>query len=161
MNLKNICLILLLIGALTIGTASAGLFGSDPVQVTVDGVDFELADDAEIIIEEDKMAGFKIDNYIKGYIESINDNDLNTYIQNDTEHGYMVSKLEPESKGIDKYSFVDDGNEQWGYFLVFKKDNKQFIYQVLSEDYDSDLTLGRCSSLIGRFPTDNGIYEPL
>ena len=157
MSLKKILLMLFIIGFITVGSVNAGLFSSDPKEVTVDGVNFVLDNEAEIIMEEEDMAGFKINTYAQGYIAAIDDDGLNSYIQNDTSQQYLVSKIDSNLKDIDEYSFVDGANNNMGYFLIFKKDNKQFIYQVYC---DNESSISLCSALIGQFPSDNDMFNP-
>ena len=154
MNLKNICLILLIIGILAIGAVSA------EVKTTVNGVDFVLDDNAQIISEDGNYTNFKIKDGMTGYIvtTSVGD-DLNSYILNDTDLKYSVMKVD-SAKDVDEYAFVD-GDLGEGYFLAFKKDNKDFIYLIQNEDMSTDSEITFMAEMMSGFPIDNKDLKPI
>lgn len=134
MDMKKIllCTILLIIAISSLSMVSAGLFGPDTQDVTVDGVNFVLDGSYKITGQQNNFINFVVKTGTTGVLSSIvNDDDLNSYIQNDTELGYTV--FEVSSIGdIKEYGFVDDGIDK-GYFILFQKDNKNFVYYITTE----------------------------
>lgn len=127
-----LCTILLIIAISSLSMVSAGLFGPDTQDVTVDGVNFVLDGSYKITGQQNNFINFVVKTGTTGVLSSIvNDDDLNSYIQNDTELGYTV--FEVSSIGdIKEYGFVDDGIDK-GYFILFQKDNKNFVYYITTE----------------------------
>ena len=90
MDMKKIllCTILLIIAISSLSMVSAGLFGPDTQDVTVDGVNFVLDGSYKITGQQNNFINFVVKTGTTGVLSSIvNDDDLNSYIQNDTELG--------------------------------------------------------------------------
>ena len=155
MNLKNICLILLIIGVLAIGAVSA------ENKVTVDGVDFVLDDSITPTLEQDTLVNFKIKDGMTGYITTTSEgDDLDSYIKNDTDLGYTVTEVASANDNVKEYAFIDEDLGD-GYFLAFKKDNKEFIYLIQNDGISSDEDITLMAELISYFPIDNKDLEPI
>lgn len=116
---------MLLVGIIAISAVSA------EQNINVDGVDFSLDDRLTITQENNDSTYFKLEEGIHGYIIEISESDIPDYIENNTEMGYSVSKI--ESSDLDEYAYIDSGIGS-GYFVVFKKDNKNFVYLIESND---------------------------
>ncbi len=162
MDMKKIllCTILLIIAISSLSMVSAGLFGPDTQDVTVDGVNFVLDGSYKITGQQNNFINFVVKTGTTGVLSSIvNDDDLNSYIQNDTELGYTV--FEVSSIGdIKEYGFVDDGIDK-GYFILFQKDNKNFVYYITTELNADDTDVKEVALSMSDFVENNKDIKPV
>lgn len=162
MDMKKIllCTILLIIAISSLSVVSAGLFGPDTQDVTVDGVNFVLDGSYKITGQQNNFINFAVKTGTTGVLSSIvNDDDLNSYIQNDTELGYTV--FEVSSIGdIKEYGFVDDGIDK-GYFILFQKDNKNFVYYITTELNADDTDVKEVALSMSDFVENNKDIKPV
>lgn len=157
MNLKNISVILLMIGIMAISIASV----SAEQHVTVDGVDFVLSDDVKVTLEQDTMINFYIkEQVITGCLSSLSGNELEEFTQNNTEMEFTVAELNTTANGIKEYAFTDGVMDSVGCLLVFKKDNKDFVYYVeCSGGTEEDLDT--VAENVAIFAIDNKDLQPI
>lgn len=155
-----LCTILLIIAISSLSMVSAGLFGPDTQDVTVDGVNFVLDGSYKITGQQNNFINFVVKTGTTGVLSSIvNDDDLNSYIQNDTELGYTV--FEVSSIGdIKEYGFVDDGIDK-GYFILFQKDNKNFVYYITTELNADDTDVKEVALSMSDFVENNKDIKPV
>ena len=89
----------------------------------------------------------------------INDEDLESYTQNDTEWGYTVLEVNSDSD-IKEYGFVD-GDISKGYFILFQKDGKNFVYQLTTSLNADDYDVKEMAESINAFIKDNPDLKPI
>ena len=162
MNVKKIVLftIILMITISSLSIVSAGLFGDDTQEVTVGGVNFILDNSIKITGQQDDFINFAVKTGTTGFLSTIeNDEDSNSYIQNDTEFGYTV--FEVGSIGdIKEYGFIDEGIDK-GYFIIFEKDDKNFVYCINTELNANDNEVKEIAELMTKFTKDNKDLKPI
>ena len=159
MDFKKIFL-LLIIGLITISAVNAGLFGSGTQEVTVDGVNFVLDDTFKITGQEDTFINFVVKDGVTGYLTSIvNDEDLEGYIQNDTEFGYTVFEV-TSPNDVKEYGFIDEGIDK-GYFIVFEKNDHRFVYQISASLSADDNDVKEIVEAMAKFASDNNDLKPI
>lgn len=159
MSFKKIILFLI-VGLIAISAVNAGFFGSDTKEATVNGVNFVLDDSITVTGQQDNFTNFKVKNGITGYLASIvNNEDLESYLKNDTELGYKVFKVNSIGD-IDEYGYIDEGIDK-GYFILFEKDGKQFVYQINTELSAGDNDVREVADLMVKFTKDNKDLKPV
>lgn len=152
--------IIFMIAISSLSMVSAGLFGPDPQEVTVDGVNFVLDGDIKIKGENDNFINFAVKDGVTGVLSRlINDEDLESYTQNDTEWGYTVLEVNSDSD-IKEYGFVD-GDISKGYFILFQKDGKNFVYQLTTSLNADDYDVKEMAESINAFIKDNPDLKPI
>ena len=162
MDTKKIVLftIILMITISSLSIVSAGLFGSGTQEVTVDGVKFALDDSFKITGQQNTFINFVVKSGTTGVLTTIvNDDDLNSYIKNDTELGYSVYEVHSASD-IKEYAFVDDGIDK-GYFLLFQKDGKNLSYTINLPLNACDKKVKEVDELMTKFTKDNTDLKPI
>ena len=162
MQTKKIVLsmIILIITISSLSMVSAGLFGSDTQKVTVDGVDFVLDGNFEIKGQQNTFVNFVVKNGMTGHLSTIvNENDFNSYIQNDSEYGYRVSEVS-SYKDIKEYAFIEDGIDK-GYFIIFQKDSKNFVYFISTGLNAGDNDVKQMAESMANFINDNSDIKPI
>ena len=162
METKKIVLltIILMITISSLSMVSAGLFGSDTKEVKVDGVNFVLDGSIEPTSEQNDFINFKVKTGTTGVLTKIvNDEDLNSYIKNDTELGYTVFEVNSGSD-IKEYGFIDADIDK-GYFIIFQKDGKNFVYHISTQLNAKDKDVKQVADLMSKFIKDNPDIKPI
>ena len=162
MDAKKIVLftIILFITCSSLSMVSAGLFGPDTQEVTVDGVNFVLDGSIKITGQNGNLVNFALKDGITGFLTSIeNDDALNSYIQNDTELGYTVFEVTSASD-IKEYGFLEDGIDK-GYFILFQKEGKNFVYYISTDINAADDDVKEIASSMTKFIENNKNLEPI
>lgn len=160
--MKKIALltVIVMITISSLSMASAGLFGSGTQEVTVDGVKFVLDDSFKITGQQNNFINFVVKTGTTGVLSSlVSDEELNSYIKNDSELGYTVSEVNSASD-IKEYAFIEDGIDK-GYFIVFQKDGKNFVYQITTELNADDNDVKEVAELMNKFTSDNKDLKPI
>lgn len=156
MKLKNIFFTLLIIGimAISIATVSAGQ------QVTINETDFVLDDSITITGEQDNFVNFYLEKGITGFLSNIvSEDDKNSYIENDTELDYYVMELDTSADGeVKKYAFIDSDISK-GYFTLFEKNGKEFIFCVQTDP--STENFNKMADLLNKFINENKDLKPI
>ena len=146
------------ISSLTV--VSAGLFGPDTQEVTVNGTNFVLDGSIKITGENGNLVNFALKDGITGFLTNIeNDDALNSYIQNDSELGYTAFEVSSASD-IKEYGFVEDGLDK-GYFILFQKDNKNFVYYISTDINADDNDVKEIASSMTQFTENNKDLKPI
>ena len=144
----------------SLSMVSAGLFGSDTQEITVDGVNFVLDGSYKITGQQDNFTNFVVKNGITGFISNIvNDDNLDSYIKNDTELGYTVFEVSSASD-IKEYGFIDDDIDK-GYFLLFQKDGKNFVYYITTAINANDNDVKEIATSMTKFTENNKDLKPI
>ena len=162
MRMKKIVLstIIIMIAISSLSMVSAGLFGSDTQKVTVDGVDFVLDGNFKITSQQNTLVNFVVKTGTTGYLSTIlNDNELNSYIQNDTELGYTVSEVSSNSN-VKEYAFIQDDIDK-GYFIIFQKEGKNFVYCISTGLNADNKNIEEIAESIAEFTIDNKDIKPI
>lgn len=162
MNVKKIVLftIVFMIAISSLTVVSAGLFGPDTQEVTVNGTNFVLDGSIKITGENGNLVNFALKDGITGFLTNIeNDDALNSYIQNDPELGYTAFEVSSASD-IKEYGFVEDGLDK-GYFILFQKDNKNFVYYISTDINADDNDVKEIASSMTKFTEDNKDLKPM
>lgn len=161
MGFKKIYVFILIVVSILILSASAvsaASFGSNDGEVSIDGVDFLLNYTTDIGVHQSDSVYFELGYDIFGYLSEIhNDQSLKYLIKNDSSRGYGVGILDsPFYKG-DLYCFVDKEQNNGGYFLLFEKNNKQFVYKICADINASNETLELMYDSLFLFAYDNDL----
>lgn len=115
-------------------TISASSFGSNDGEVIIDGVDFVLNYTTDYSIYDADVASFNVGYDIYGFIYEIdNDKSLKFYTNNDSSRKYITGKEDSFIFNGDIYTFVNGDEKNGGYFFIFQKDKKKFVYKICSD----------------------------
>ena len=141
---KNWVFLLIFMGILVLlctGTISASSFDSNDNEVIIDGVPFVLNYTTDYSIYDADVASFNVGYDIYGFIYEIdNDKTLKFYTNNDSSRRYITAKENSFIFDGDIYTFVNGDEKNGGYFFIFQKDNKKFVYKICSDINSSDET---------------------
>ena len=162
METKKIILftIILMITISSLSIVNAALFGSDTKEVKVDGVIFVLDNSIKITSEQNNFTNFHVKSGITGFLSKIlNEQDLEGYIKNDTELGYTVFEVNSGSD-IKEYGFIDADSSK-GYFIIFQKDGKNFVYKISTGLNADDRDVKQIAGLMSKFIKDNSDIKPI
>ena len=162
MNVKKIVLftIILMITISSLSIVSAGLFGPDTQEVTVNGTNFVLDGNIKITGQNGNLVNFALKDGITGFLTNIEDDDaLNSYIENDTELGYTAFEVSSVSD-IKEYGFVEDGLNK-GYFILFQKDGNNFVYYISTDIKAGDNDVKEIASSMTEFVKNNKDIKPI
>lgn len=162
MDAKKIVLVsmILMIGISSLSMVTAGLFGPDTQEVTVNGTNFVLDGSIKITGQNGDLVNFALKDGITGFLTNIpNEDALNSYIQNDTELGYAA--FEVTSAGdIKEYGFVEDGIDK-GYFILFQKNDNNFVYYISTDINAADNDVKEIASSMTDFIENNKDIKPI
>lgn len=161
MRFKKIYVFILIVASILIlssSAVSAASFGSNDGEVTIDGVDFLLNYTTDIGVHKSEGVYFEVGYDIYGALYEIdNVQTLKYHTQNDSSRGYSVKKLNPYFINGDPYTFIDKKSNNEGYFLIFEKKNKDFIYKICADIPASNETLELMIYSVDLFAYDNDL----
>ena len=156
---NNLFFILFILGILFLSVCivSADSYSSDGIKVTVDGVNFILSPDCNVIKEEGDVVIFELNSEVNGYITSLkSEQELNNYIMNDSSKKHGAEKIDSYTFGGDEYLFCK-GLHTVGAFVLFQKNDKNFIYHLSTSMEADNETIKSIATSAALFGIENGI----
>lgn len=167
MKFKKSCVIVLIfigILVLAVGTIYASSFGSNDKEVIINDVVFVLNYTSDIGIYSSDVVSFNVGYDIYGFIYEIdNGQTLKFYTQEDSSRKYYTRKCDSDILNGDLYSFANGDEDNCGYFLIFNKDNKKFVYKICTDMSHRNETVDTMLSSMHLFAFDNNLIlmEPV